>query len=472
MKSFELLHKQTIKELHSQKNKFVFEQILKIIEPRSEAIVNYFYRQLLNNTVAIKFLNHDAVKSRVRVILTQWLINSFTYHATLEDLETYYQYQCEIGHIHARMDLPMSLTNYGMDIIKSQVLETLKNSTLERDELADAMTLAIQVLDWTLVVIDESYEHDMVINEKNVQALKMNISAHNLAFDYERLCTSLSEWMRNLLLRIAQNKYDASTQSTIRHSNFGLWISHKAHLFLTGRPELTTLVSLLDNIDEEMRELVVFTRQQNEQAIEETLERLNIVVSKSIWVLSNIAKNMIEEENGRDPLTHLFNRRYLETVMRHETSYSLDNGVLFGVVMLDIDSFKRINDIYGHENGDRILEQLAEIFSQQVRAGDFVFRLGGEEFLIVLADVDQLIIYHVAEKIRSIVEKFKFKLNDKTTTVSLTISLGTAIHNRHPDFNYTIELANQALALAKGNGRNRVVAADQSPTTYSTTYSL
>ncbi len=472
MKSFESLHKQTLKELYSQKNKPVFEQILAVIEPHSEAIVNYFYRLLLNNTVAIKFLNHDAVKNRVRVTLARWLIDSFTYHATIEELERYYQYQCEIGHIHARMDLPMSLSNYGMDIIKSQVLIVLKNSMLERDELADAMILAIQVLDWTLVVIDESYEHDMVINEKNVQALKMNVSAHNLAFDYERLCTSLSEWMRNLLLLIAQNKYDAGAQSTIRHSNFGLWISHKAHLFLTGRPELTTLVTLLDNIDEEMRELAVVTRQKNETAIEDTLERLNTVVSKSIWVLSHIAKDMMEEENGRDPLTHLFNRRYLETVMRHETSYSLEHGVLFGVVMIDIDFFKRINDIYGHENGDRILEQLAEILSQQVRAGDFVFRVGGEEFLIALADVDQLVIYRVAEKIRSVVERFKFRLNDKEITVSITISLGTAIHNRHPDFNYTIKLADEALALAKEGGRNKVVAADQSPATYSTTYSL
>lgn len=468
MKSFESLHKQMLKELHSQKNKPVFEQVLAVIASHSEEIVIYFYRQLLNNTAAIKFLNHDAVKTRVRITLTRWLIDTFTYHATLEELDCYYQYQCKIGHVHARIDLPMSLTHYGMNIIKSEVLITLKNSILERDALADAMILAAQMLDWALVVIDESYEQDMVINEKNVQSLKMHISAHNLAFDYERLCISLSEWMRNLLLLIAQNKYDASEQSTIRHSNFGLWISHKAHLFLTGRPELPLLVTLLDNIDEEMRALATFTRQKNEAAVEETLNRLNVVVSKSIWILSNLAKDVIDEENGRDPLTHLFNRRYLETVMRHETNYSLEHGILFGVLMIDIDFFKRINDIYGYENGDHILEQLAEIFIQQVRAGDFVFRLGSENFLIVLADVDQIVIFRVAEKIRSIVEKFKFGLNDKTITVSITVSLGTAIHNRHPDFNYTIELADEALAFAKESGRNKVVVATQSPATYGT----
>lgn len=465
MKSFESLHRNTLKELHSPQNKQAFAQILASVEPHCEEVVTYFYRQLLNNTAAIKFLNHDTVKSRLRETLAKWLRTSFTYQSNIDELEKHYQYQVEIGHIHARIDLPMSLVDHGMGLVKTQVLTVLKNSDLTRNEFADTVILAVQVLDWSLSVIDQSYEHDMVINEKNAQALKMHISTHNLALDYERLCTSLSEWMRNLLMLIAQNKYDVSTQPTIRHSNFGLWISHKAHLFLAGRRELTILVTQLDNIDEEMRQLAMFTHQQNTLAVEESLNRLNNFISNSIWVLSNMAKDMIEEENGRDPLTRLFNRHYLETVMRHETSYSLDHGMLFGAMMIDIDFFKRINQMHGHENGDRVLEQLAEILTQQVRAGDFVFRLGGEEFLIILADIDQDVVQRIAEKIRSMVAGCAFKLS-VPKTLSLTVSLGTAIHDRHPDFTRTIKLAAEALYVAKENGRNRVVAADQSPMTY------
>lgn len=465
MKSFELMHKNTLKNLHIRKNKALFAKILAVIEPYCEDIVTHFYRELLNNSKAIKFLNHDTVKNKLRLTLAQWLRDSFSFQQDEADIDRYYQYQREIGHIHARIDLPMSLVDHGMGIIKRQVLLVLKNSPLEREDLADAMILAVELLDWSLAVIDESYEHDMVINEKNSQSLKMHISAQNLAFDYERLCTSLSEWMRNLLLLIAQNKYDASVQPTIRHSNFGLWISHKAHLFLAGRAELAALVTLVDSIDEEMRYLATYTRQQNSREIEQTLQRLNECISKSIWVLGNIAKDMIEEENGRDPLTHLFNRRYLETVMRHETSYSLENGILFGVVMLDIDHFKRINDTHGHANGDRVLEQLAEILSGQVRAGDFVFRHGGEEFLIVLADVNLSVIQRVSEKVRLVIANNTFKLSDGKS-LSVTVSLGTAIHDRHPDFNRTLKLADDALYVAKNEGRNRVVAAEQSPITY------
>jgi|GEM_PF-757171 len=464
MKSFELLHKQKLKELHAVQNKIVFERILAAVKPQSEDIVNQFYRVLLNNTAAIKFLNHDTVKSRLRLTLAQWLIDTFSFRSQSDELETYYQYQLEIGRIHARIDLPMSLVNYGMSLIKTHVMLALKNSKLKRDDLADMLILAMHVLDWSLAVIGESYEHDMVANEKNAQSLKMHISAQNLAFDYERLCTSLSEWMRKLLLQIAQNKYDPSLQSTIRHSNFGLWISHKAHLFLAGRPELSVLITLVDNIDEEMRQLAIHIHQKNSTSIDSTLGNLNDYISKTIWVLGNIAKDIFEEENGRDPLTHLFNRRYLETVMRHETVYSLENGILFGTLIIDIDFFKRINDMHGHSGGDCILEQLAEVLTQQVRGGDFVFRLSGEEFLIVLADVDQTIIHRVAEKVRSAIANYPFKLNEKH--VSVTVSIGTAIHDRHPDFNRTIQRAKEALADAKENGKNQVVSAPQDLPTY------
>ena len=465
MKPFEFLHKQTLKELYSEKNKPIFEKILVLVQPRADDIAMYFYRQLLNNEKAIRFLNHDVVKNRLRSTLAKWICTSLSYHVTSEELDQNYSYQQEIGRIHARIDLPMSLVDYGMGLIKLQVALILKESDLERDELADAIILCGQIFDLALAIIDESYEHDLMINEKNAESLKLHVSSQNLAFDYSKLCTSLSEWMRNLLLLITQNKYDASMQGTIRHSNFGLWVSHKAHLFLAGRKELRSLVLQLDNIDEEMRLLGIHVLDKNVIAIEETLSHLNEHISTTIWILNNLANDTIEEENGRDPLTHLFNRRYLETVMRHETRYSLENGILFGCVMVDIDFFKNVNDTYGHDNGDRVLLQLADILAQQVRAGDFVFRLGGEEFMIVLADVQMPAINIVAEKIRFAVEKFEFKLSNNIP-LTLTISVGTAIHDGHPDFKNTIKMADEALYVAKESGRNQVVAAPQTPITY------
>ena len=466
MNNFESLHKQLLKELHSEKNKPLFETILALVKPHADDIAVFFYRKLLNNEKAIRFLNNDEVKNRLRMTLAKWLSDSLTYQSTIDNLNRSYFYQREIGKIHARIDLPMSLVDHGMGLIKLQVALILKASNLERDELADAIILSGQIFDLALAIIDESYEHDLIRNEKNAESLKLHVSSQNLAFDYAKLCTSISDWMRNLLLLIAQNKYDASMQGTIRHSNFGLWVSHKAHLFLAGRKELNLLVLQLDNIDEEMRVLAIhLLEEDNAASVEETLGHLNEHISTTIWILNCLAKDTIEEENGRDPLTHLFNRRYLDTVMRHETRYSLENGILFGCVMIDIDFFKQVNDTYGHDNGDRVLLQLAEILTQQIRAGDFVFRLGGEEFMVILADVQQPAIQQVSEKIRLAVDKFEFKLSDNIS-VTLTISIGTAIHDGHPDFKNTIKFADEALYVAKESGRNKVVAAEQAPVTY------
>ncbi|MGB4498486.1 MAG: GGDEF domain-containing protein [Methylococcaceae bacterium] len=465
MKPFETMHKQAFVKLHSKKNKWLFEKISTFIAPHTDEIATFFYRELLNNEKAVRFLNNDLVKNHLRATLSKWLFDMLTYQETVDDLHKMYLYQREIGKIHARIDLPMSLVDHAMGLVKLQVALVLKESDLSRDELADAIILSGQIFDLALAIIDESYEHDLMINEKNAESLKMHVSSQNLAFDYSKLCTSLSEWMRNLLLLIAQNKYDSSMQGTIRHSNFGLWVSHKAHLFLAGKKELTSLVLQLDNIDEDMRLLGIYLLDGNTDAVEETLSHLNEHISTTIWILNCLANDTIEEENGRDPLTHLFNRRYLETVMRHETRYSLENGILFGCVMIDIDFFKNVNDTYGHDNGDRILLQLAEILAQQVRAGDFVFRLGGEEFLIILADVQIPAINAVAEKIRLAVEKFEFKLSNNVP-LNVTISIGTAIHDGHPDFKYTIKLADAALYEAKESGRNKVVAAKQTPVTY------
>lgn len=465
MNPFEPMHTQAFHALHSTKNQWIFNKISSLIAPRADDIATFFYRELLSNEKAVRFLNNDLVKNRLRITLAKWLCDLFTYQSTTEDLHKSYLYQREIGKIHARIDLPMSLVDHAMSLVKLQVALALKASDLPRNELADAIILSGQIFDLALAVIDESYEHDLMINEKNAESLKMHVSSQNLAFDYSRLCTSLSEWMRNLLLLVAQNKFNPSVQGTIRRSNFGLWVSHKAHLFLAGRKEFNSLVIQLDNIDEEMRLLALHLDQKNPEATEETLTHLNSHISTTIWILNCLAKDSIDEENGRDPLTHLFNRRYLETVMRHETRYSLENGILFGCVMIDIDFFKHVNDSYGHDNGDKILLQLAEILAQQVRAGDFVFRLGGEEFLIILADVQQSAIQQVAEKVRAMVEKFEFKLSDNIP-LKVTISIGTAIHDGHPDFKHTIKLADAALYEAKESGRNKVVAAKQTPVTY------
>lgn len=155
-----------------------------------------------------------------------------------------------------------------------------------------------------------------------------------------------------------------------------------------------------------------------------------------------------------DPLTKVLNRNAynltLEQTIRDFRRYK-DHTIL---MVADIDHFKKLNDNYGHKTGDRVLRSVASSLNNSIRASDFVFRYGGEEFVILLkkCSLDQG--KKVAEKIRRQVEK-KFSL-DKGQKLSVTISLGLTQFKENDSEDSVFQRADQALYKAKTNGRNRV----------------
>jgi len=450
-------------DINAPENSLTFAQIRSIIDPHAEDIVHKFYREMLGNSEAVTFLNNDMVKHRLRKAMVHWINIAFLYRDSEEEREEYINYQVSIGHIHARIDIPVGLVNYGMFFFKKHIVALLLDSKLDREELNKATLLTSQVLDCALGIMNQSFQGDLMVNEKDSESFKLQFTTHNLAFDCERLRTSLSDWMRDLLLTIQQERFEPAHFPTIRSSNFGLWVTHKAKLFLSNRSEYTNLIQLLDDSDEAL--MMLIKEYEDGGRRKEILKNLNGYISNAIWLLGDIAKEIIEKDNGRDSLTRLFNRRYLDTVLRHETECSLQNDLLYGLLTIDIDFFKKVNDTHGHDAGDKVLVQLADILTRHVRAGDFVFRLGGEEFLIVLGGISLPIISGVSEKIRNAVEMHDFIVNE-SQSIKVTVSIGTAIHDGHPDFNRTIKHSDLALYEAKNTGRNRICVAKVNPLTY------
>lgn len=152
-----------------------------------------------------------------------------------------------------------------------------------------------------------------------------------------------------------------------------------------------------------------------------------------------------------DPLTGLANRRALEEA-KLPASYSL--------IELDLDHFKQVNDSFGHDAGDRVLKLVARVLRESVREQDQTFRLGGEEFLVLLPEADQATALMVAERIRLSIHQLD--LVGEAPGGRLTVSLGVSTKSAQfsTDFSHQMELADQALYAAKGDGRDRVRAAD------------
>jgi len=160
-----------------------------------------------------------------------------------------------------------------------------------------------------------------------------------------------------------------------------------------------------------------------------------------------------------DPLTSLFNRRYLEKSLERESNRCKRRNKNLGVIMLDIDHFKTFNDKYGHKLGDEVLRQLGAYLQGMVRKEDIACRYGGEEFMLILPETTIEITAERANHIcKSIHQHLKVMYHNKPLTI--TASLGVAaLEEQGPDISRMIEAADNALYQAKKNGRNQVCVA-------------
>jgi len=174
------------------------------------------------------------------------------------------------------------------------------------------------------------------------------------------------------------------------------------------------------------------------------------------FLLGGLFDRFIEVESGRDALTRLLNRRYLPSVLTREMALARRLDVPFAVLLLDLDHFKKINDNYGHAGGDMVLQQASDLVTGSVRAGDFVFRYGGEEMLVVLVEIDKVHAQQVAENIRMKFAAEALRVSD-SQTAQVTVSIGIAVYSGHPDYETMVKDADGALYEAKEAGRNRCV---------------
>ena len=162
---------------------------------------------------------------------------------------------------------------------------------------------------------------------------------------------------------------------------------------------------------------------------------------------------------NKDPLTGIGNRGAMNTSLRREIELAHRHNRFLGMIMMDIDHFKKINDTYGHSVGDKFLQALVECTLGCIRISDMVFRYGGEEFIILLPETDSPGVLRLAKRVRRRVEKLETRLQEKI--VPMTISLGITTLRETDDEKSFFSRADEALYKAKREGRNCIrIAAD------------
>ena len=191
--------------------------------------------------------------------------------------------------------------------------------------------------------------------------------------------------------------------------------------------------------------------------IEKNMPQLQAFLEESIPVIeAKRYANSLKQMAVKDPLTGLYNRRFVEQILDNLTAGILRRDTVLGVLMCDIDYFKKVNDKYGHDVGDEILAGVAKVLKDNVRKADIVARFGGEEFLILLVDIRKGEAEKVAEKLRKKVEETNFET--KAGVIKKTISIGVSEFPVDTKAIWqAIKFADVALYKAKEMGRNRVI---------------
>lgn len=193
---------------------------------------------------------------------------------------------------------------------------------------------------------------------------------------------------------------------------------------------------------------------------EELQARVRTLVTRKRYVDS--LRNAVDQSMEKavtDQLTGLHNRRYMEASLKAHLNRTKRGGRPVSILITDIDHFKRVNDLFGHDAGDDVIREFAARLASNFRPQDLTCRFGGEEFVVIMPDTspDDAII--IAERLRASIEMAPFKIGKQREDLSVTCSVGVAIGEPEDDGpNSVLKRADQALYAAKQGGRNRVVA--------------
>lgn len=424
--------------------------VVELADREADEISSAFYTVLLEGAESNPFLSHSLVQDRLRPSLGRWVREVF--HAdTPEKITAILEKNYQIGAIHARINIPLTLVNAGMRIVKRELSRRLVETGLDRARIGQAAMFVSELLDTVQDSMHEAYLGDLMGNVRNQQSLKMFMTNQNLAIEGERLKSSLFDWLRNVVVSLYTRDGTQPEPARIESSDFGLWLNHKAELTFGKVQELENVRARTQAMSQKVADAAVGG------AIDPSFIRdLNNDVTEITYLLGAVIDKAMEIENGRDTLTRLLTRRFMPAIFQREVNISLRHGKPFAVLLIDADHFKSINDTMGHQAGDQVLAEIADLLHTNIRAGDFVFRYGGEEFLVLLTEMDPSSMRVKAEQIRELIGSHKFHIGGEGA-LAVTASVGAALHEGHPDYDHTVRRADAALYEAKRQGRNRVV---------------
>jgi len=313
--------------------------------------------------------------------------------------------------------------------------------------------------------INKSGVHDLHYVVQSIQRLQKNQLHKVLVVDDSILFRKqMFKMLENLLFTVFTAKHGEEALEIIaEHPDISLVITDYHMPKMDGfkltqeirqiyKKEDLSIIALSSNSDSEINAMFLKHGANDYITKPFSKEEFSCRINNIVEALENL--NIVTNNANRDFLTGLYNRRYFFTNM-NEYIENNEEQQNYAIAMVDIDFFKKINDTHGHDNGDKVIVALANILTSNTNQHDIVSRFGGEEFCIILKDIDKNKAEDILNRLRETVEN-TIVYTDKNEKISFTISTG-AVMNSEKSLNDSIVDADAMLYQAKETGRNKVI---------------
>lgn len=420
------------------------------------AMAVHFYQVMMDDTRAARLLSHEQVRTRLQPAMQRWVTGLL--RATPDDVDGLIAAQRVIGDVHARVGIPVDLVTRGTRVLKQRLFQSIATQAGHGEAAHAAVASLTASFDIALEGMTLAYSNARERSSRTDAAYRLFSLVQNVGTERERQRALLLDWENTLLYALA-SQCDTAGLQPLAGSEFGLWFTHKGVPSFGESAETRQICGLIEEVDRALQQALRGENDARMRAVQ--LQDIRGRVSQIRNLLGMLFERIGELDAGCDALTNLLNRRFLPTVLRREIELAARAQGSFAVLLLDLDHFKAINDEHGHEAGDRALQHVAGILGQFTRGSDYVFRYGGEEFVVVLVAVDEPQAMVIANSLcRRVAESPVALANGGSLDV--TASIGVAVHDGHPDYERVMARADAAMYQAKKRGRNRVVLADGS----------
>lgn len=416
-------------------------QVAQSVVDSAERLASVFYKELMALPSALQFLSHTKVQERLHREMQRWLVSLF--QVSDEALfEAYCAQQVAVGAVHARIKLPIELLAVAFHVLGRELRDVLLAAMKTPEDRTLAVHYSMALMSLANGLILSAFVREVERGVRNDEAYRHISFQHDAKFERERQRAALAEWAQRVLMSIPL-PHQRRSLTPLGRSEFAQWLNHKGQVMFEGIEDLETVHGAIRHLDEAiLPRLAGGTLDDPEfpRLIQELDSRLELIR----YVMNDLFDRIASLEAGRDSVTRLLNRRYLHSILAREVDTHIAAARSFSLLLVRVrEATSLLFDTAESERRTLLLQQVAAILTDYVKAGDHLFRYSDQDFLAIEVETTDAAVWARAGLLQQ-------KLSLLLATSGRRVDIAVVSFDGHPDYQQMLRRAEFAIAGCGG----------------------